>query len=508
MRVLQVGSGKRRFPFASVIALFLIFGTLSVLPQTAWAAYYKVTYSGGTATWETGSAPYSLNNGWWSGSAAPSSSPRFNAFASCTGAITTTFTWTPSYMGDPAQPPTKAVIYQEATATVSGSGSGTVNDGLGGSGGVGKRFAIKDSPGPSFTLATVSPSATIGAFSYGVAIAGVKYLASASPLEISLAGGIGLNNAKRYLMGQQVTASLVPGGLIPTSYNWTAAGGSPFKNWTANNNTATFTALSIETNSTFVFNFKKYQQQAVVTCTTHLSVPQGILPANGFDVTVNRECNVERPDSAVIGISIGTVTPQPPVSPTFVELLGAPSRPDVGMEFEGQITTPNDFVLVYGNSGDWNWTQLITPYDQRKRNGIWQKIALSLPPPANPPYRIIYGLQCLDNTYPYDGWYIANGVSAGSNDSPLEPLEADSAITAKDLLDSFDCWFMYRPPGAGSIAVPMRKLGWFWEFHASKANSVWSVANTLAQWGMGAEYPDHPLWSFSLSNGAIIYVAP
>ena len=128
MRVLQVGSGKRRFPFALVIALFLIFGTLSVLPQTARAAYYKVTYSGGTATWENGgSAPYSLNsNGWWAGSAAPSSSPRFIAFASCTGAITTTFTWTPSYLLDPEQPLKKAVIYQESTAMVSGSGTGTV----------------------------------------------------------------------------------------------------------------------------------------------------------------------------------------------------------------------------------------------------------------------------------------------------------------------------------------------------------------------------------------------
>ncbi|MES2461421.1 MAG: hypothetical protein V4671_12630, partial [Armatimonadota bacterium] len=54
---------------------------------------------------------------------------------------------------------------------------------------------------------------------------------TATPVTIGLAGGIGPDSAKKYLIGQKCVASLNAGGLQPTSYNWTVNGGEPFDGW-------------------------------------------------------------------------------------------------------------------------------------------------------------------------------------------------------------------------------------------------------------------------------------
>lgn len=174
--------------------------------------------------------------------------------------------------------------------------------------------------------------------------------------------------------------------------------------------------------------------------------------------------------------------------------------PTPGLVFECSVTTPEGFV--YGNdSGAWNWTQLVTPFEKRKRDGVWKEIGMSIPPPT----RSIYGRLCLDNTYPYSDWYDANGVFDGSNDSPYDPLEEDPLVTAKDLLDSFECWFMYLPPGDGSVPVPLKKVVWNWEFHAVKSSGAWTVSGTMAQRTFDEDYPPHPEWDIVLKNEGMTY---
>ncbi len=532
MRVLQVGSGKRRFPFASVIALFLIFGTLSVLPQTARAAYYKVTYSGGTAAWETGSAPYSLNsNGWWAGFVAPSSSPRYNAFASCTGAITTTFTWKPSYAGDPAPPPTKVVVYQETSVFTTGSGFGTIDDGLGGSNGVGKRYSIKDSPGNSFTLATVSPSATIGPFFYGITIASVTYKATTAPLEISLSGGIKNNWDKEYLIGQRATAALISGGLTPTTYSWTAGGADPFKKWKLEwfadnatpNTTMVLETLGNQINSTLVCYFKK-PATGTVTCTAHLAVSQGALPANGLDVTVSRNCTVRRPESFSFDVYTAKNAAQHPDGDMLVP--GVPASGVViyngfmmffgvklsetkvtGIRWDGKVLTSSANPNPWGTGGGWNFVQKsvikrFRTYQKPGQNSVFQTNSVN-------------NQNLLDQAYPYApepiapdpaGIFPDNGSINTAGDAPGMGLIEHLISVQAD--DHFETWMMYRPPGVGSEFVPIKKITWFWQGTAAGSGTNWTVLSSSSDFTIGNDYPEFPEWTGRITATALTTWSP
>lgn len=125
------------------------------------------------------------------------------------------------------------------------------------------------------------------------------------------------------------------------------------------------------------------------------------------------------------------------------------------------------------------------------------------------PGTIIYGITHLDNDYPYtDRWFTTNDIWDGEADSPFEPLEGDASIVEKMLLDDFDCWYMFMPPGVGSIAVPIRKINWFWQFDAAKTGGIWSVSNNLSQAGVAEAYPAFPVWDKRLINEALMYRAP
>jgi hypothetical protein len=306
------------------------------------------------------------------------------------------------------------VIYEEATATTSGSGSGTTNNGIGGSG---KRYSIVDNPGLEFTLPTCSPSAQIGPFSYGVAIATVGYRASAQPLQVILDGGIGDQANKRYLIGQQVTASLNNGGLTPTSYSWSASGGSPFKNWTATRDSTTPTtqpSLGTETGSSYQFYFKN-PDSATVTCTARLAVPAGVLPATGYlDVTVTRNCTVVRPDEASFsaytpqnasqypgpGSIVDTSYPYPangvglyyaptPSQMAFRGLLPPPNYTgSMGIRWECYVRTSNASTNPWGGDGGWNFVQKTLGNRYRVNSGVRQSNGEN-------------GLDLLDTFYPY-----------------------------------------------------------------------------------------------------------
>lgn len=256
-------------------------------------------------------------------------------------------------------------------------------------------------------------------------------------------------------------------------------------------------------------NFKRPDDLASVSCTTHLAVPAGALPAAGFDVTVTRNCKSQRPDSVTLGVWIGTTTPLPAGGPyDYVRLQDAVLPGGVlvepGMVFECSVTTPEDFMNAFGGWGEWNWTQLVIPGRKRKRDGIWTEIGMTYPPPTHS----IYGLQCLDTVYPYNHprTFYANGVKDWESDTPGQPLEADDPlVTAWDVLDSFDCWLMYLPPGDGSVAVPLKKVDWYWEFDATKSSGAWTVSGTAAQWSPGADYPPHPEWTFAVDANYITY---
>lgn len=474
---------------------------------------------GGMAVWSTKGTPPKATTG----------------TATCTGDITTTFTWVPDQGNSTTDPPpTSVVIAEEGNTAVSSYNSvpdtvattATCDNGLGfsfvpttGSNNSkngtsnGTRYQIKENPGSAFTI-KCSPSATVE----GTGIdwppttnggnLSLRYKATALPLEVVLSGGIGPKNNKSFLIGQQVSGSISAGGLpvVPKSCNWSADAGSPFSDYkvvwsasTPNTTSATFVPLGTQTQPTVSFHFKQAPTggaTANVSTPVTLAVPAGALPAAGLTTTLTQQCYIDPPNKT-IDVHIGTVQGLPnAASPQYMGLSGAttPEGDIVGIFWRGTVTTPSK----YGSGGGWNVTQLITPSRTRRENGVMQKTQ------AN-------GVLALDTTFGYEPvspkpLYTDNGVVQGNSDSPSTPWDTTTSI--KSANDSFNDYMMYLPNGTGSCYVPLRAFNWFWAGQAQPNGSTgaWQLSNTNSGWSLGAEYPAHPQWTTNSAQGLNIWI--
>jgi len=351
---------------------------------------------------------------------------------------------------------------------------------------------------PPFTSLAQTPGAEVVA----------SFSVTPTPITLSPTGGIGPNSAKSLLIGQQFGASLNSGSLTQTSWNWTVSGGSPFKNSVASDASAVYTPLGSETGSTLTCYFAK-PGTATVNCAAHLALPAGSVPAGGLDVTVTQTITVEKP-SALLDVAIGTVTDLPSsTNPTDVQLQQVYRYPPdgyaYGITWRGTITTPSAYVTS-GAYGSWNWTQLMTASRQEKNNGVYWQFAVNT---TTPPTRI-NNTQVLDGMYPYwNEWYPSDGTRTGNSDSPAQPLDPSNAIREYDVSDSFKDYLMYQPPGSGSLPVPLKESGWYWQFQALKdASNAWSTGGKNAQWGFVGDFPSFPVWTFCASVGNLTYVSP
>ncbi len=322
--------------------------------------------------------------------------------------------------GGATEDPPSAVVVAETCSTswstssnAPATSTGSSDNGLGfgevrnaaGNGGSssGTRYKIQQNPGASFSI-TCSPKVVFsGTAAAGPPIVGgngvgsLSYSASAQPLEVTLSGGIGPKNGKRYLIGQHVGASLSTGGLTGGTFNWSVSNGDPFGNYTADQTIGHFTAAWPTTTNPTGFYFKTpvisstsgLPIPVTVSCSAHLNVPAGALPAAGLDVAQNRACTAEPPSSATFSVLTGSVSlqPTPPSSPNIIRFGGKDDLPvtDRGIIWTGSVVTPPDFTVL-GASG-WNWVQLVTASRYRVNYGVAQ-------------HWVKNGLVCLDNTYP------------------------------------------------------------------------------------------------------------
>ena len=61
---------------------------------------------------------------------------------------------------------------------------------------------------------------------------------------------------------------------------------------------------------------------------------------------------------------------------------------------------------------------------------------------------------------------------------------------------------MYRPPGDGSVFVPVKKISWHWQGNASLVGSTWSLGSTDAGYAFdGGDYPPFPIWTQLVKGG-------
>lgn len=496
----------------------------------AQAGSYVVSYSGGTVTASnsSNSGPYYLDNSGAYGGSAGVGWGVNSASAACSGTITATFTWQPSSTDDP--PPTDAVIAETAFAVAGYAGStpatkAEADNSLGfprnintynvsrhldppGGNCRGTRYSLKSNPGNTFTV-TATPTATLTGAGSSLTPSsngsvGVSYEATATPLEVVLGGGIGPKNSKSFLIGQQVTGTVLTGGLTASGFNWSVDAGSPFSDYrvvwssqTPNTTSATFTPLGTQTQPAVTFHFKQASAGGVdanVSTPVNLAVPAGALPAAGLTATLTQQCHVD-PPTKTIDVHIGTVQLLPnPANPQYMGLVGAitPEGSNTGIYWRGTVTTPSQ----YGSGGGWNVTQLINPTRTRCVNGVTQKTANS-------------GVLALDSQFGYAGdFYTDNTVTPqGSQDFPrTEYFVANSSLYTAN--DSFNDYMMYLPNGAGSCYVPLRRFDWFWAGRAQPGGStgVWQLSNNNQGWSFGAEYPDHPQWSSNADLGLNTWV--
>lgn len=257
MSVKTLPRAQWRTSLRTLFASLLTCGSL-LAASPAQAGTYTVSYSGGQGTLtqdeSTQIQPYGNANSYgtggtvsWGEKLLPDNTyVPTSGDAHCEGDITATFTWEPSDSSD--EPPDKVVIAETSRATYYSSGNlgafpttKNADNGLGFSTVVGSiappnapffaiygmssgtRYQIKDDPGASFSI-TCSPSVQVaGTGSHNNSASGsiaVGYTATASPLEVTLFGGIGPQHHKRYLIGQLVTATVADGGLPASSFDW------------------------------------------------------------------------------------------------------------------------------------------------------------------------------------------------------------------------------------------------------------------------------------------------
>ena len=495
------------------------------------AGYYNVQYSGGHCVYSNGyTVDYYLNQ--YGNEYGGTYGGYPGMMVSCGGTIRATFT----YVADPRTPndraPSTVIVDQQCIADRGYSG-GTCDNGYGDplvgnrrgergqpySYGFVHHYSLKQNGGTPLDTFYVecSPSATASEDDRG---ADVRYRATATKIGLVLTGGIGDNDHKRYLIGQAAGA-YVDGLPLQvqsdsTHPTWTVSGGEPFAGWEAHAPAATFHPLPSPLAGTIApgWFFKVQAGQANVAFNGHLYVDPGDSPAAGIDLSLNKDCAVDKPDSA----SLSAYTPQnagplalpalpyngvglyDPPNPNAMAFRGVDAGPkyvgDLGIRWEAWVHTPNN----HGGGGGWNFVQLVYPNRTRTYHGVLQGFSLNGRGPV------------LDNTYPYypdpfdpapnsPGTVPADGSMDYNGDRPATGLEWPD-VTQTTANDSFETWLMYRPPGDDSTFVPIKKLSWNWGGVATaNASGVWALSSSDSGWAFGGDYPAHPEWFVRLDNG-------
>ncbi len=474
---------------ASSCRALLIVGSLLVLCLPALAqGSYVAHYSGSTPP--AGTLAKDYNKCSKSGSGA-------NACE-----MSATLVWTPHSSNPGEPPPQSAVVTIQGKSSVGGGGpptsgiSGDCNDGQGAacpmfthptgvSGSVTGPTKYSVAGGASITI-PAKPKAELkgspGPISGGVY---AELNVSATPIVITLNGGIGNQQNKRYLMGQLASASITNGGLTPVSYSWTVSGGEPFKSYAADTFTAVFTPLgSPSTQSSVQFYWKRQEPEATITCTVDLAKPGG----GTLSATVDAKCAVDKPLNSLSAI-IGTVQL---VTPGVMQLWGGSytdgsGNPHTGgIIWIGSVTTPPNF----GGGGGWNYTQLVKPYRFKSLETNHRAFSLN-------------GIEVLDTTFGYEpvypDVYTSNGGEVIESDSPGTPLSGSDYVYVGD---SFLLFTLYIPPGG--TFTPLKNLEWYWKGKAILNPGGWNLSDDIAEWSFVGDFPAHPTWDNNVINGTYV----
>ena len=432
--------------------------------------------------------------------------------ASCTGAITASWTWVPApsmtMTTDP--PPTSVIVTESCTASVTVAtpiAAGKYDTGMGKSGGVSWspggnntaeatviRYSVQTG-GATLTLPVVS--ATASAASPGDTCS-VYYTATLYPITVNI---IGTNNPSagdyRALTGQQITANLtatygLPYGTKVTGYTWAGVSGTCFKtyNETASSNQLVALGSSDLTGpasgSTSVASLAFYDSAAenlTLTCTVSVAAPDG----TSLSLTATSPpINVLKPTLTGWGIAEG-----------YLQLASNGSAYGLYGNLSGTGNSTNGMIwsnvtvnvpAPFSGNGQCTFTQLVNP------NRIAYVSGVSKP---QVPYNGILGI---DGSFNYGSSW---GVTGTGNDvdSPNQPLYYTAGLTEFSDADAFTTYVMYQP--SGGVWVPLEKISWTWsvtldwQTQTSQFSLTAGYPHTAGQAGTPAHVPttDPPQWT-------------
>jgi hypothetical protein len=398
----------------------------------------------------------------------------------CSGTITATFTWQPSFPGE--SPPNVVLVKETSRATWRGD-TGSASNGLGfpavpdanGFGGTssGVKWSVKNNPGQSFTW-TCTPSASASTADppvgpYADAAASVSYRIDVGFIQISLSGGIQSTTESRYLIGQKCRAEITSDSIPPlsiNSYSWNVSGGDSFKRFYVSHSQATHLSAGYRDNlatpittPTLKCHFAK-NGTVTISCTVGLAVPPGDKPESGLSLSLSQQTTTELPvmasltwDPAYTRMSLNNDY----VYASSVPRPDPPIENDLGLKWYSAVTTPADF-LIGQDYGYWRWVQLVTLSSTRVLNGTTQS-------EMSGNDEVGYFTAGLDVSYPYapsepdpPAAWPADGSQHLAFDRPARSL--DAVASSYSVRDNFESFLMYKPPGVDSDWVTLRKMLW------------------------------------------------
>ena len=483
---------------------------LALLPVLASAdgGEYKVEYSGGHTI--TSGPGYSFDDPNPQGELPDGSVGKgFDAYVLCDGEITATLTWVPGPQNDPV--PDVVIVEERSRANAMAASFAEATSGLPdeesssagppsyfeyAAGASGVRYSVKS--GSSFTV-SCSPiaEADFGPFGYD-AEAQVVYVVKAYIPKITLSGGL-MPQAKEILVGQRLTAALaLPSGWTASSYAWSVSGADPFKLFDVNGfDDSGFghridLAAGDKDDATLTCCFAD-MGNATVTVSAHVLAPDG----TPFDLSPQATASVIPPVVTDLSIRKGKVVGQDnsirvadPDGNTFKSL---------GIQWDARVTLPSGF----GSGGQWGWVQLLSVSTTRVVNGVTKALKSGTSATG-------YFTEGSDGTLPTSsrpdipldpqGYFVTDGMLGGNFDTPSEFL--DSVASSYHVENNFQDWLMFRPPGAGSQFVPLRKFTWYYKGDASHAapNGPWTYSGLAHDFTAPEATSVFPDWSRQHSN--------
>ena len=490
--------------FAVLFMGFICFG----IPAQA-GTYVMTSQTGGTFTMTPG-PPFPINYG--NGAAGYGAGGGSGGTVTCSGAITTVYTWQPSNTAD--TPPQNVIVNETCTASWKGYGytlpTGSCDNGLGDAdvdlgpmgdappapivstshSSTGIHYRVVQ--GQDTLTFTCNPSANASNPIY--ANCSVEYSINITPVVVNLSGITVVGNTKNILIGQGTTASLDSGRYDQSNWTWTISG-DPFAGFVRTvtgppNPSDTGHAVELTDVDTMwklkrsVFYFYRSignkgvqpppgqaNQAQTVSCTVTLTDPNNPAAAP-INLTPSTTVNVYQPDNSFTATTPGALNVYPHADDNTLWFQDSGLNVQ-GITWTGAVTSPAMFVSGE-EIGAWNYTQLVQPRAGYKENGV-----VYADPNSN--------LTGLDGTFPYAGLYPANGNPGIAGDSPGLKVRTTMSV-AQFKLQAWT-WQLYQPPAYNGSEpttwVPLHEVDWVVDGYTTyDAVNGWLVAATPAPKGI------------------------